>query len=464
MAMSATHPLYADFLENWKFCRDSYTPGAIKAKKADYLPPTAGMRLDGYPTPGTAGYDAYEAYWMRAYYPDIFKEAVAAAIGIMHRKPASIELSPKLKVLEERANVLGESLQLLLRRINTEQLITGRLGLLGDLVVGADGKVSPVVVMYGDKAIRNWDDISTDTDVSEYRFVVLDETGYELQPDLSWEIVEKYLVLGLIANNAIDSSGSYQYAKAKPSDDISALTFEMPSNKGAVSDQIPFVTINACDINPSPDSPPLMGLAELCLAIYRGEADYRQNLFMQGQDTLVKVGGINEDGDVTRTGAGASISVPMGGDAKYIGVNSQGLPEQRQSLETDYKRAYSKSGQITDATSRAKESGDALRIRVAAQSATLPQIATAGANGLERVLKIMAVWLGDNPDQVKVTPNLDFANEDFNGQTLVQIVQAKAQGAPISAESIHDYMRSKNLTTLSYEDELAKISLEEPAA
>jgi hypothetical protein len=464
MPMSSTHPLYADFLKGWKFCRDSYTPGAIKAAKADYLPPTAGMRLDGYPNEGQAGTNAYEAYWMRAYYPDIYKEAVAAAIGIMHRKPAVIELSPKLKILEERANVLGENLQLLLRRINTEQLVTGRLGLLGDLVVGADGKVSPVVVMYGDKAIRNWDDISTDTDVGEYRFVVLDETGFELQPDLSWEQVEKYLILGLVSNNQLDVNGTYQYAKAKPTDELQALTFEMPSNKGAVSDQIPFVIVNACDLNPTPDSPPLMGLAELCLAIYRGEADYRQNLFMQGQDTLVRVGGMSEDGEVTRTGAGASISVPMGGDAKYIGVNSQGLPEQRQSLETDYKRAYSKSGQITDATSRAKESGDALRIRVAAQSATLPQIATAGAMGLERVLKSMATWLGDNPDQVSVTPNLDFANEEFNGQTLVHIVQAKVQGAPISAESIHGYMRSKNLTTLSYEDELAKISLEEPVA
>jgi hypothetical protein len=183
---------------------------------------------------------------------------------------------------------------------------------------------------------------------------------------------------------------------------------------------------------------------------------------MQGQDTLVKIGDLNRD-EETRVGAGSVINVPIGGDAKYVGVNSQGLPEQRQCLENDYKRAYSKSGQIADSTSRAKESGDALRIRVAAQTATLPQIAKAGAMGLERVLKALAVWLGANPDEVKITPNLEFSETEFPSRTLVEIIQAKVQGAPISNQSIHAYMRERSLTKLTYEEELALLQAEEPS-
>ena len=182
---------------------------------------------------------------------------------------------------------------------------------------------------------------------------------------------------------------------------------------------------------------------------------------MQGQDTLVRVGIVGESEPV-RTGAGACIDVPLNGDAKYIGVSSNGLPEQRQALAADYARAYQKSGQLMDATSRVKESGDALRIRVAAQTATLPQIAKTGAAGLERVLKKLAVWYGADPDKVRITPNLRFSDADINGQTLVSLIQAKSLGAPLSEESIHEFLRTQGATQLSYEDELAKIETEQP--
>ena len=462
MPVSSAHPLYTEFLENWKLCRDSYTPNGIKSEANLYLFPTSAHIIDGFGTANTVGQKAYDAYLSRAYYPDIFAEAVDAAIGIMHRKPPVIELPSQLESMRLRANAIGESLDMLLRRINTEQLITGRLGLLGDIKVGAENKVSPVVVLYKDKAIRNWDDISTETDVGDFRLVVLDETGFELQQDFSWKEVEKYLVLGIVKDNALDPAGVYQFATAKKDDELASLGFVVPTYKGFNLKQIPFTTVNACDLNPSPDFPPLIGLANLCLAIYRGEADYRHSLFMQGQDTLVKIGDINSDGEPTRVGAGACINVPMNGDAKFIGVNSEGLSEQRSSLENDYKRAYSKSGQITDSTSRAKESGDALRIRVAAQTATLPQIAMAGAMGLERVLKSLAMWLGADAAAVKVTPNLDFTNDEFPGKTLIEIVQAKVQGAPIANQTIHGYMRERNLTKLTYEEEIALIQAEEP--
>src|SRR6185295_12082160 len=130
--------------------------------------------------------------------------------------------------------------------------------------------------------------------------------------------------------------------------------FFPPVFRGKPMEEIPFIIINSCDINSSVDYPPLIGLGRLCMAIYKMEADYRQNLFMQGQDTLITIGGIidPETGDANlgttqdgvRVGAGARIDLNMGGDAKYIGVQSQGLPEQRQALDADKKAAQAKSG------------------------------------------------------------------------------------------------------------------------
>ena len=83
--------------------------------------------------------------------------------------------------------------------------------------------------------------------------------------------------------------------------------------------------------------------------MYRQDADYKQALFLQGQDTLVVTGAAN-DGTI-RIGAGAHISVPLGADAKFIGVDGSGLEEQRRSLENDYQRASGKGGQLLDTNS-----------------------------------------------------------------------------------------------------------------
>jgi hypothetical protein len=198
--------------------------------------------------------------------------------------------------------------------------------------------------------------------------------------------------------------------------------------------------------------------------VYQGEADYRQALFLQGQDTLVVIGAIRSEAgeDETRVGAGAKIEVDMGGDAKYIGVSATGLPELRQALENDYQRAEARTGQLVNTMSSNQESGAALQTRLGAQTATLNQIAMSGAAGLERLLKVAARWLGLDDSKVKVTPNLEFADVDMSGKDLVDLQTAKTLGAPISSETIHDIMATRGLTKLTYQEEQGKIDSEAP--
>ena len=425
MSIKNVHPLYTDMLGVWSVGIDSYSgEDAIKNRGVGYLPPTSGQAADGQGTSDTLGDNAYKAYKLRAVYPDIYKEAVDAAIGIMHREPPMIELPAALEEMRGNATLLNESLELVLRKINARQLITGRLGILGDL--RKDGAaVRPVIAIYNEGTVRNWDDTSVLDEDVDIRMVVLDESGYTLGEDFNWEHVERYRLLGLINNEGkLAQKGVYASLLTETQESDGTEILVAPSLLGQTLGQIPFAFINTKDLSPQPDLPPLYGLAKLCLAIYRGEADYRQNLFMQGQDTLVRIGAQGDD-DVVRTGAGSRIDVPLGGDAKYVGVSSSGLSEQRSSLENDYVRALQKSGQFLSGSTGGKESGEALKIRVAAQTATLPQIAKTGAAGLEKVLKALAVWYGANPDEVKVTPNLNFTEADLKGDTLVQIMQAK---------------------------------------
>lgn len=468
MSIQSVHPLYSDMLPLWELGTDSYAGSPkVKAAGEKYLPPTSGMRADGYPTPSTIGADAYAAYKTRAYYPDVYEDAVDAAVGTMTAKDATIELPAALETMRDNATLLGEPLQMLLRRIYTAQLTTGRIGLLGDIRACPENPSAvprPVVVTYDATTVRNWDDTCDDRqDDIDLRFLVLDESQYVMGDDFSYTYKKRYRLLTLLdAGGNIAAGGVYSTSVLDENQQFDPTSAMQPNVAGTVLRTIPFTFVNASDLSPTPAKPPLLGLANLALCIYRGEADYRQNLFMQGQDTLVRIGeNYGEDEDtVTRTGAGAVLNLPLNGDAKYIGVSSNGLPEQRQALSADYERATQKGAKLLTQGGSA-ESGDALRIRIAAQTATLPQIAQAGAAGLEKVLKDLAIWFGANPDEVSVKPNLDFSTNSINGQTLLQIVQAKELGAPISYKSIHAWMQEQGVTKLDYESEQYAIE-EEP--
>lgn len=447
-------------------CRDAYKgERQVKQKGILYLPPTAGHRADGMNTVSDAGYQAYNAYKERAVFHDFMREAVETYMGIMWSKPPVIEVPAKLEAMLNSATVQGEDLFQLLRRINEQQLITGRLGLLLDLPSEPQpAGVLPYIALYNAESIRNWDD-GTRQQVRKdsLNLVVLDESEYQRNADFNWEWQNRYraLVYGEVLENENVGAAIYRVAVY---DEVNATFNEAdlltPSIAGRTMDKIPFVFINSKDIVADPDDPPLIGLARLVMAIYRGEADYRQSLHMQGQDTLVVIGS-SDDTDM-RVGAGAAIMLSSGGDAKFIGVDSAGLSEQREALAEDKARAGNKSGQLIDTRSRQKESGDALEKRISAQTATLNQIALSGAGGLEKILRHAAEWVGADPEQVVVQPNLDFADAEVKAEELVKYMTAKSMGLPLSKRSIHTTMKARGLTEMEFEEELAEIENETP--
>ena len=459
------HPLYADNVVDWRQSRDTYRgERIIKEQGFKYLAATSGMVEDGITSTAQKGYKAYSAYRMRARFPDVVREAVEAMLGVMHHKPPVIELPAVMEPLRERASLRNESLESLLRRINEEQLVTGRLGLLADVPesVPQEGIPLPYIALYQGEDIINWDEGERDgVEADALNLVVIDESEcVRKNGDFGWEEVRKHrvLVLGDVAPNESEQTGSKYSVGVFRDDNEGPAQFDesqltIPSIRGNTLEEIPFRFINTKDIVPTPDEGPLLGLSNLSLAIYRAEADYRQALFMQGQDTLVVVGEVGDE-ESTRTGAGAKIGVPIGGDAKYIGVSSQGLSEMRESLVNDYARAEEKSQGLIESVSRSAESGEALRVRVAARTASLNQIALTGAFGLQEILRIIARWVGANPEEVIVTPNVDFVADVLKGRELVDVMTAKQLGAPLSLQSIHELQQSRGLTERTWEEEL----------
>ena len=501
MALDSVHPLYALFAPDWEQLRDAAKgERAVKEKGVKYLPPTSGMLLDGMAKnlvsrdpaanngAGTEGLGnapygrrnlgqaAYDAYLLRAVFPEYMSDALEYFMGALHNKSPVIELPEEMEPLRNSATPLGEPLEILLQRINLEQLTTGRVGILADMPERPDpNNPLPFIALYIAEAIRNWDDNALADSRDALNLVVLDESGLTRNDDFEWVTTSKYRVLQLGPITTNEANGTVTYLTGSFSDTGGTPNYDpskmfAPILRGTTLTAIPFQFINTKDISPEPDKSPLMSLCRQCFTIYRGEADYRQNLFMQGQDTLVVIGARQTNtlpGETTveeplRTGAGARIDLELQGDAKYVGVNSQGLSEQRTALENDRKRSESRSGQLIDATQGDKESGTALKTRVGAQTATLNQIAKTGALALEMLLKTIARWMKADPEKVKVQPNLEFADYQMAGQDLVNLMTAKRNGAPLSMESIHRLLVQGNLTAMDYITEQDRIKSEPP--
>lgn len=492
-SVQTKHPQWIDVAPDWKICRDAAKGERhVKLQRETYLPTTSGMRAAGMGT-NQEGLAMYNTYLKKAVFPYLVQPAVNALVGVMHREKAKFELPPQMEPLRENATLEGESLQTLLMRINEAQLLVGRIGLLADVPTGM-GNNLPHIVVYEAESIINWDESRREDGRKRVDLVVLDESNWERTTGFGWEFQNKYLVLDLVPTNAVDENfEEVRFVKADQKViyrsrlevvDEESITNEQvnrqtevtqvsnattlqgvtPTLRGTTLEEIPFVFIGSVDLTPSPDQIPMLGLANLSFTIYRGEADYRNTLFMQGQDTLVTIGAMQGEGEKKDqfVGAAATLNLPINGDAKYIGVSSDGLPEQRTALENDYQKASELGANLLSSSrGAAKEAEETLQIRVAARTASITTVVVAGAIGLQTALRQIAVWMGLDPLKVIVQPNMDFVPDKFKPKELLDFMAAKNADAPFSLESIHNWGREKGITELTFEEEKKKMEQEE---
>jgi hypothetical protein len=460
-SLSTKHPEYTSFNMDWTLMRDAYKgERQVKSKTIAYLPHTASQIQDGAgTTANSVGSKAYSSYIQRTRFSNYVREAVQTAIGMMHSQPPKIEVP---EAMSDIRSSKGETMEDLLRRINTEQLLTGRIGLMADIPTKPDpDNDMPYLTTYPTERLINWDDGKIEELVPQVlNLVVLDESEYERKEGFSWEKESKYRVLIMGKMNENQVEGIYSQGVFE-NETFSEAGLSAPSWKGTTLNHIPFVIINSCDLQSEVDEPPLLDLGNMTMTIYRGDADYRQNLYMQGQDTLVTSGGAFDEEDTVRVGAGARIDLPMGGKAEYIGVTSTGLSEQREALGHLHALAGSMGAQTLDSTSRERESGDSLRIRIAARTADMNQIVETGAAGLESILKSIAMWVGEDPNKVSVTANKEFGESPLTGQTMVEMATARTLGFPLSARSMHNLAKKRRMTEMTFEEELATAKKEE---
>lgn len=395
---------------------------------SEYLPIPDGFRYQD-----DDGYYMYRMYINRAQFPEILAPTITGMVGLIHRKESVIKLPKSLEPMYERATCDGLSLEALHKRVTRELLITGRYSLLPDFDNDSDDADErsdvPYLAGYVAESLINWS--------PEGDLFVLDESSKvrDSADEFTWVDQARHRVLRLRG-----SAYTQQVYKGERPD--AAIT---PTARGGKAlDFIPLVTFTSVDLSITPETPPLIGVARASLAMFRLDADYRHQLYNTGQETMVISGA---DGKPDAIGAGVVLNLPLNATATYVGPKGVGITAHRLAINDERENAVVAGAKMFDSTKEGVEAAEALKIRFAAQGATLVSVAIAAAQGLERALKNCAIMVGDNPDDVVVTPNLDFVDAALTPKQAVELVKMW-QADAISFETLQENLQRGGIASI----------------
>ena len=103
------------------------------------------------------------------------------------------------------------------------------------------------------------------------------------------------------------------------------------------------------------------------------------------------------------------------------------------------------------------ESGDAILTRLTVRTATLTTVAKVAAAGVQKLLRIAAMWAGVAPEEVEVTPNLDFTDSAVTPKEVLEMWTVTEKGG-MTTEDFHAWLKGHDLTSDDLEEWQAKIA------
>ena len=421
-SVDTRHPEYtSDIIDEWRLMRDAYRGEvAIKRRGEVYLPMPSGYRH--HPGGAEVGAAMYAAYKKRARFPEIVSSAIRGMVGIAHGQEWQIDVPSALMYLWENSDGKGLPLEALSKRITTELLQTGRHALLADAPPNG-GDI--YLAGYTAEEVVNWSD---DDDFYVLREVVYERTGF------GWTEAVKSRVLEIVEG---------RYVQRVYMDGELAEEYEPRARGGAVLDMIPLTIGGAMDLDLKPDAPPLIGVARAAVAHYQLNADYRHQLYMSGQETLVLH---NVETSPAVVGAGIVLNLQSADGTKdtraeYVGPSGVGIDAHVTAMDREQAAAIRSGAQLFDnSRGSGQESGEARRLRFSAETATLSSIVGASATILERTLKQAAIMAGANPDDVIVAPPQNLLEGRLDPQEITALLSAWKEGG-ISYETLYENLQ-----------------------
>ncbi len=372
---------------------------------------------------------APKAYYSNAIFPSLVSYTINGFMSLITEHDPLVELPEQMEFLYEQSDevdtedkAFSKSLQ---NQINVEVLKSGRCPILLDPQDSQNGK--PIFIVYSATSVKNWVTSNDEENRGKLLEVMIEENI--ANPDYSFlntgENRTKTRYLHLYIKNGVYTVSTY----TQNGEDDYEEVITTPSVRGKTLNYIPFVFIGSEDNTPSIDIPPLSGIAVNQVKYGQLEALLSHSENHSGAPTFV-VSGVDTDSMPKVTGAGVGIALPdYTSKAYYTTTDTSFMASIRERQLECLAQAQDQGANLLGSSKNTSESGEALRLRQAASTATLKSIIGNIGKGIEQLLKMTADWMGLPSSEVSYTPNQEFSTFALTANEQIAMVQSWQSGA-----------------------------------
>ena len=461
---------YSKNVNKWKLVRDCDAgSSAIKSRAKGAEGMLGGLAGTAYLPPPNANDGSadnklrYRAYVERASYVNFTGHTKEGMLGMVFRRPSTIELDPSVEYMLDDANGDGLSLEQMIKDAAGETLMVGRYGLLVDYPSAPEGltdaevralQLRATILPYPAESIINWRTQNIGG-VKRLALVVLREPTMKYSDD-GFEAIEciYHRVLrmedGIYVQNLYDENNeliSFGVSQETDDDEYYSAEYNIYPRKsdGSLWDEIPFVFIGSINNDETVDKAPLYDIAELNISHYRNSADYEESSFLVGQPTPVFVG-LTQSWVEQNMSAGiamgsrSGILLPEGGNAMLLQAGENQMPlkgmeiKEMQMVKIGARIIHDQGG---------LETAEAAKIRFSGQNSKLGSIIINIEEGFYKCLNWAMQFMGGTAEPV-IQVNKEFYDATINPQLLIAQMQLLDRGV-IARDDVRDYMRRGSL-------------------
>ena len=412
--------------------------------------------------------ERYKSYVKRAVWYNFTSRTLDGLVGQIFLRPPVSTLPAALDVMAKDADGLGMTIEQVAKRIVQSVMAYGRAGLFTDYpsteggTTPADIKtnnIQPIMRHYYPWQIRNWATVKRGAK-QVLALVVLEEINMLEVDNFAMEEELTYRVLRL-------NPKTWTYTvEVWGHEDKAAREFFTPTDsKGNTFDFIPFSFVGSEANDIWPDRPPMYDLASLNIAHYRNSADYEEACYMVGQPTPV-ITGVTEEwvtnvlkGAVT-LGSRASISLPVGADAKLLQASPNQMPLEAMKLKEE--QALALGAKLVQASTKVRTATEVM-IDTTSESSVLHNVAKNSSAALEQNLTWANMFAGGDTTEIKYQLNTEFELTRMNANDRLAIVKLWQSGA-IAFPEMRNVLRIDGSATLDDKTAMDLISKEQAAA
>lgn len=422
---------YADAVDKAQTVRDAVEgQWKVKRETTRYLP---------YPNPAdvtnAATRDAALIYYLnnylaRAVYLNVTGRTHDGLVGAVFRKPPLAELPAVLDYARENADGAGLSLEQVSKRIVSELMQAGNVGIMVDYPSAPLGLSAEDVQRAGLRARMTVYPVESVINIragvvnglARLELVVMQEATEVPEDAFTVTEQKRFRVLRL------DGGLYVQELYAENGELLERLE---PVANGSRLDYIPFAWCGAESNRVEWQMPLLYDIAAVNLAHYRNSADYEESLFIAGQPSLF----ISSDMSVQDFAQANPSGIQLGSrSGHFLGMNGkaellQAAPNGplREAMQDKLADMLAIGAKLVSSAAGA-ETAEAARIRASGDASALETLVGNASEGIEAALEWMAAFMGADPGAVEFALNREFFPETMTAQDVMAFIQLADRG------------------------------------